>query len=93
MRIRFGSSRSVNFFLAPDLAVRKVDDHSDYFTCLISDECDTSRVTWDEEGVGTLRSISVGVSSSASCANSLSPRQVTRSTTPAVFSYRPTKAP
>ena len=74
MRIRFGSSRSVNFFLAPELAVRKVDDHSDYFTCLISDECDTSRVTWDEEGVGILRSISVGVSSSASCANSLSPR-------------------
>jgi hypothetical protein len=55
MRIKFGFYRSLNFFRALDLAVRKVDDHSDYFACLISDECDTSRVTWDEEGIGTLR--------------------------------------
>jgi hypothetical protein len=52
MRIRFGSYVSLNFFLALDLAARKVDD---YFACLITDECDTSRVTWDEEGIGTLR--------------------------------------
>ena len=55
MRIRFGSYSSLNFFLAPDLAVRNMDDHSDYLACLISDECDTSRVTRDEEGIGTLR--------------------------------------
>ena len=28
---RFGSYRSLNFFLALDLAVRNIDDHSDYF--------------------------------------------------------------
>jgi hypothetical protein len=55
MRIRISSYRSLNFFLALDLAVGKVDNHSDYFACLISDECDTRRITWDEEGIGTLR--------------------------------------
>ena len=55
MRIRFGSYRSLSFFLAPDLAVRNMDDHSDYLAWLISDECDTSRVTGDEESIGTLR--------------------------------------
>jgi hypothetical protein len=33
MPIIFGSYRSLNFFLALDLAVRKVDDHSDYSAC------------------------------------------------------------
>ena len=47
MRIRVGSYRSLNFFLAPDLAIRNMDDHSDYLAGLISDECDTSRVTGD----------------------------------------------
>src|SRR5271154_5511140 len=54
VRIKFGSHVSLNFFLALNLAVRKVDDHSDYFACLITDECDASRVTWDEECIGTL---------------------------------------
>jgi hypothetical protein len=51
----FGSYRSLNFLLTLNLAVWKMYDHSDYFVRLISDECDTSRVARDEEGVGTLR--------------------------------------